>query len=664
MYIDRLRRVGLQHHTNAEIMYNKSALIDSKLLFSCAAKNNVISKPLPNQYLESNSANSSIPIQLAAHLAAMVYVLCVDCDSLRVPAKVRNVQLVRAAALDACDHVPPDHFTRVSVAHKAAVAHALLHHHSSIAILEEDSQINGANGVPDFAHLKVQINKLLATDKLLRFGAWPWELVDSQGACKIDRCKCHQDTMIPWCYLKQGCPYVTESSFYMMPKSLYSRFIETGGYIDGNMFASFDSMLASPPITLQRHSTHQETGEKWYASDQINAWNKYERACTVRLAGIEHNFSKGTMSAAIGHNTTGLLLPNDPLKLTTIHTLQPVFVILAAFWMFYFLRKDLFLVHSVNYIVLAGSSFCVIAASMNLLNKAVVEFTHTPCLVTNIQMTIAVIVLMCCNGREVLAADRRQMLRWCVVPVAYAIMLNSSMLGYQYLSLSQVTVFRNLAPVMTICVEGVIMPPEHAPKITFPVLVSMAMMVCGAFLFAFTERAFSWTGLSIAFVNMLFAIADRVLQRRLLVKECKDLPLSACMVINNFFGVLPSIILSVTTHELQHFHDHAATWQDPGIITLVIMSGFMGLFIGFVGLMCQQVMTATSFQILQNMSKVMVVGLGVYVFGDKIDNAYKVCGMFLSIAGSLAYGYSRALEAAQQTEKKTERSSLLRSGAS
>lgn len=294
VYIDRLRRVGLQHHTNAEIMYNKSVLIDSTHLFACVSKNNVIYKPLPNQYLESNTANSSIPIQLAAHLAAMVYVLCVDCDSLRFPAKVRNVQLVRAAALDACDHVPPDHMTQASVAHKAAVAHALLHHHSSIAILEEDSQINGANGVPDLAPLKVQINKMLATDKILRFAAWPLELVDSQGACNMERCKCHQDPMIPWCDLKQGCPYVTESSFYMMPESLYSRFIETGGYIDGNIFASFDSMLASPPITLQRESTHQETGEKWYASDQLNAWNKYARACTVRLPGIDRNFSKGT----------------------------------------------------------------------------------------------------------------------------------------------------------------------------------------------------------------------------------------------------------------------------------------------------------------------------------------------------------------------------------
>merc|ERR1719387_3286927 len=104
--------------------------------------------------------------------------------------------------------------------------------------------------------------------------------------------------------------------------------------------------------------------------------------------------------------------------------------------------------------------------------------------------------LMTWYAREVMAADRRQMLRWCLVPVAYAAMLNSSLLGYEYLSLTLVTVFRNLAPLVTMPVENFIMPPEHRPQVTLPIIASLATMIVGAFLFSYTQSAFSWIGCS------------------------------------------------------------------------------------------------------------------------------------------------------------------------
>merc|ERR1719453_3009988 len=266
-------------------------------------------------------------------------------------------------------------------------------------------------------------------------------------------------------------------------------------------------------------------------------------------------------------------------------------------------------------------------------------------MITSLQMLVAVLALMVWQGREVLQADRHQLVRWCLVPVAYAAMLNSSLFGYEYLSLTLVTVFRNLAPLVTMGVEHVIMPVEHRPSVTFPVVASIVTMMIGAFLFSWGEgAAFSWIGLGLVVLNTFLAILDRVLQRRLLVKECKDLPVSACMVVNNSLGVVPTFMLAWASKEFQTFEESGSNWRDPGVIVLVIMSGFMGLFIGLSGLMCQKAMTATSFQILQNMSKVVVVGMGVGIFGDKIDTLGKSIGMFMSLAGSLAYGYTRALE--------------------
>jgi len=346
-------------------------------------------------------------------------------------------------------------------------------------------------------------------------------------------------------------------------------------------------------------------------------------------------------SPNIGH----VLGQDDPQKMATLTAIGPFFVILFVVWLFYFVRKDFFPEKSVAYIALAGFTFSVTSVSMHTLNKAVVSFTHQPALVTSIQMVIAVVVLMSWHAREVLRADRKQMLQWCLVPIAYAAMLNTSLLGYQYLSLTLVTVFRNLAPMVTMAVEGVIMPPEHRPKCTGPILASFLIMVVGALLFSWTETAFSWIGLGLVVLNTLIAILDRVLQRRLLVLECKDLPLSACMVVNNSLGIFPTLLLALASHEVAGFEESAANWHDPGVIVLIIMSGFMGLFIGLSGLMCQKAMSATSFQVLQNMSKVVVVGMGVHIFGDQIGSPSRMFGMFLSLSGSLAYGYARTLEA-------------------
>lgn len=335
---------------------------------------------------------------------------------------------------------------------------------------------------------------------------------------------------------------------------------------------------------------------------------------------------------------------HDPKKMGVLMSMGPLFAMLFAAWTLYYIRKDMFAEKSVAYIVLAGFSFSVTSVSMHTLNKACVSFTGAPSTVTILQMFIAVVAILVVQGKEVFAAKREQLIRWCIVPVVYAAMLNSSLFGFQYVSLTMLTVFRNLAPLVTMMVEGIIMPPEHRPVVTLSIVSGLVVMIIGALLFTWGDASFSWTGLGIVLLNTIVAIFDRVLQRRLLVKECQDLPLSACMVVNNTLGVLPSVLLIFLTGESAGYAKSAVNWADPGVLTLILMSGFMGLGIGFFGLMCQKAMTATSFQVLQNMSKVVVVSVGIGLFGDKVDSPQRMIGIFLSLAGSAAYGVARSRE--------------------
>mmetsp|Transcript_145953 Transcript_145953/g.254679 ORF Transcript_145953/g.254679 Transcript_145953/m.254679 type:complete len:384 (-) Transcript_145953:113-1264(-) len=360
--------------------------------------------------------------------------------------------------------------------------------------------------------------------------------------------------------------------------------------------------------------------------------------------------------AILEHHFGNVLIAlDDPQKLGALKACAPLGAVLVAAWTIYWFRKDAFPEKSAAYIILAGFSFSVTSISMHTLNKVCVGLTGAAGTVTIIQMVVAVVAIMIVQYREVLAANREQMLRWCVVPIAYAAMLNSSLFGYQYLTLSLVTVFRNLAPLVTMSVESFVMPPEHRPTVSLPIMLSLLTMVIGAFLFSYDNAQISWIGIGLVLVNSLLAIFDRLLQRRLLVLECKDLPLSACMTINNTLGVFPSLVLAGVMHEYKGFVTNAAVWTDPAVVVLLLLSGFMGLGIGFFGLMCQKAMTATSFQVLQNMSKVVVVFIGVTLFHDKVDSFSRVFGMILSLGGSLVYGLLRNGEkqkSAQDEEKK------------
>lgn len=358
----------------------------------------------------------------------------------------------------------------------------------------------------------------------------------------------------------------------------------------------------------------------------------------------------------------------DHEKFGSLETCIPLAGVLALAWAFYFVRKDFFHAEGIPYLILVSLSFSATSISMHTLNKVCVSLTGAPSTLTTIQMAMTVVITLALQGREVLQADRRKLFRWMIVPVVYAGMLNSSLFGYKYLSLSLVTVFRNLSPLVTMLVEGVIMDAQHKPRVTLPVVLSLLMMVVGALIFSLGQAGSTALGFGLVALNTLLAIGDRVLQRRLLVAECKDLPLSACMTVNNLFGILPTFAMAVATHEVDGYHSHHLAWADPATLVLIGLSGCMGMGIGFYGLMCQKAMTATSFQVLQNMSKVAVVAVGVFVFGDRLDSPARLGGMGLSLIGSAAYGLARAAEApmtkdaveeAPESPKKGERQPLL-----
>jgi len=298
-------------------------------------------------------------------------------------------------------------------------------------------------------------------------------------------------------------------------------------------------------------------------------------------------------------------------------------------------------------------TFMCMSAGMHVLNKSLVTSLQSPSLVTAAQMVMAAGALGCVSMKQLMNSDRKMLFTWLLIPGLFSAMLISSFYTYEFISLSLLTVVRNLAPLVSITVESVVMPPEKRPVLSMMVVASILVMLSGAIIYAGGLKEFSVIGVMFAVLNLFLAVTERMTSRRLLVEECNGLPLEVCTLVNNFLGLLPTLLLAFCTQEISTVSEHAAAWTDPKVLTLMVLSGAIGLGIGYFGFAVQRLISATSFLVLQNVSKVAVVGMGIVFFQDPIKSPYAMAGLLLSLGGSYLYGKSQMDLSAEAAERKT-----------
>jgi hypothetical protein len=240
-----------------------------------------------------------------APLVDMAYIICMDCESLTFSASVKNVRLVSGAASDKCSSLD-DYHARVGFSHKAAVADAQANNYSSILIAEDDATLNH---LPDLTQLKAKVAMKWEENahQLVRLTALPWDTVDATGSCRSEKCNCRHGQDNIFCSLQKGCEMVHDSSLYMIAQPAYSAFIATGGQIDVHLFARFDSLLVTPPVSLQHCWTwkpkamlvsiagQRSSQQRACDGDEImqkKKWDQYEKACIVSQQSMaQHDFS-------------------------------------------------------------------------------------------------------------------------------------------------------------------------------------------------------------------------------------------------------------------------------------------------------------------------------------------------------------------------------------
>jgi hypothetical protein len=285
----------------------RDKLFDLPEHFRCAAEKGLSSPSRAQLTFNKSATHLTRILSSVALFSDMVYVVCVECSTLRVPHGLQNILLLDGRESDRCIPMHPEyasllqkqtrlyHCDKVGFSHKTAVAHAASMNFTNISIIEEDLLINPSMNELQFEEYliplasQIQVHLAENNHQLVRFTSLPWGAITRLRpfqSCDHGLCVC-QSLSKDFCSLPRGCNKIHDSSFYMMSNSMFREFLapkET--CLDMDHFGTFDSILVTPPVTLQKRfkvyeQKTQEVRDVHGPADQIQAWTRFNANCVV-----------------------------------------------------------------------------------------------------------------------------------------------------------------------------------------------------------------------------------------------------------------------------------------------------------------------------------------------------------------------------------------------
>merc|ERR1740120_419198 len=189
-------------------------------------------------------------------------------------------------------------------------------------------------------------------------------------------------------------------------------------------------------------------------------------------------------------------------------------------------------------------------------------------------------------------------------------------------------------------------------------LGSIFTMVLGAGLYTSAMNKSGMSGIGWVFLNIFFAVGDRLLQRLMLAKDQNpvDISKTGITLLNNLEGMVPLIVVMAIKSEFSEIPEAVQTLSAAGYVW-VILSCVVGVGISYTGIWAQGLISATSFLVLVNANKFVIIFIEAFCLKTKSLTAIQVVGACVTILGGVLYGKAR--EAIEAEHKSTETKPLV-----
>jgi drug/metabolite transporter (DMT)-like permease len=287
---------------------------------------------------------------------------------------------------------------------------------------------------------------------------------------------------------------------------------------------------------------------------------------------------------------------------------------------------------------------------MNVLNKEAATNFKATFLLVIIQMVFASFAVLGIESHKMCCRHWQDLVRWTVVPLAFAGMLATSMWAMREASLSAVLILKNLLPIISFAAEKALF--NTPVNVSTSILLSLFLTFVGTVLYGFADASVTDFGKILVVVNCGFSLMDRLVQTYYL-KLSKDFSLSLplCIMLNNTLGVVPVVSLALANGEVRQWRTvltsaSADTW------IWVFLSSCCGACLGYVGLRTQKLVSGTTVLVLQNFSKVILLVVSSVLLGDRLQRLSWV-GCALSLGSCFWYSALRLPAETKDAGSKT-----------
>eukprot|EP00954_Amorphochlora_amoebiformis_P011841 925031-Amorphochlora_amoeboformis.AAC.1 len=302
-------------------------------------------------------------------------------------------------------------------------------------------------------------------------------------------------------------------------------------------------------------------------------------------------------------------------------------------------------------IVLSVVAFMAASAGMAIANKMAVSALKLPMLLVGIQCGVTLGILIPAY-KTIRLGSLMDKTRWFPVSILFVGMLATSMVAYQFCTLGTVVVIRMVSPLLGLLVE---ISFNRAKFIASPhTFASLAVIMAGVILYAIFQKGIGAEVIGIIFMlaNMFIATGERLAQRYLMAENPVDISDTGLMLYNNSVCALAMPLMMFFFGEWKNLDNFSNV--TPAGWGFIAWSCLCGACISYTAFRAQRRISATSFLVIVNMNKFVVVAYGIIVLGESYQPLAGV-GTALALLGGAYYSWDRSqLKKKKQVTPKTE----------
>mmetsp|Transcript_2245 Transcript_2245/g.3581 ORF Transcript_2245/g.3581 Transcript_2245/m.3581 type:complete len:369 (-) Transcript_2245:502-1608(-) len=259
-----------------------------------------------------------------------------------------------------------------------------------------------------------------------------------------------------------------------------------------------------------------------------------------------------------------------------------------------------------------------------------------------IQASFVLVFLLSLRWKQIHLGPYSDFLRFLPICLCFTLMLMASMLAYQFCTLGTIVVIGALCPLLTLPVEMFAFK-ENPLIVTKHTVGSMVITVVGVAMYGMFQGKLrgQLIGISAMVGKTIINVYYQTRMRYLMVEDPVDINDEGMMLYNNGIALIATMITVFVLSE------HEGLTSDAQDLSQKEWSWVLGscvccYAISYFSFRCQRLVSATSFHILGNVAKIVVVLFGWVVLQESY-NLKSAFAVAIALIGAGWYSYDRVM---------------------